>query len=71
MKSNEKIEKTGEVIEALPDAFFRIKLEDGSDILARLSGKMRLNFIKVLPGDKVIVEFSPYNLKKGRIIRRI
>lgn len=71
MKVKEKIEKTGQVIEALPSALFRVKLEDNSEILAHLSGKMRLNFIKILVGDKVIVELSPYNLTRGRIIRRL
>lgn len=68
--SNEKINKEGVVEEALPNATFRVKLEDGSLILAHLSGKMRLNFIKVLPGDKVTVELSPYDLSKGRITHR-
>lgn len=67
---NEKINKEGVVEEALPNATFRVKLEDGSLILAHLSGKMRLNFIKVLPGDKVTVELSPYDLSKGRITHR-
>lgn len=67
----DKIEKIGQVIEALPNTLFRIRLEDNSEILAHLSGKMRLNFIKILVGDKVIVELSPYNLKRGRIIRRL
>lgn len=68
--SNDKINKDGIVEEALPSATFRVKLEDGSLILAHLSGKMRLNFIKVLPGDRVTVEVSPYDLTKGRIIQR-
>lgn len=68
--SNDKINKDGIVEEALPSTTFRVKLEDGSLILAHLSGKMRLNFIKVLPGDRVTVEISQYDLTKGRIIQR-
>lgn len=62
---------TGRVIETLPDTTFKIELEDGRVILAYLSGKMRINFIKVIPGDQVIVEISPYDKNKGRIIRRL
>lgn len=62
--------KEGEIIETLPNTNFKVKLEDGEEILAHLCGKMRMNFIKVLPGDKVIVEVSPYDKEKGRIVFR-
>ena len=61
----------GVVEEALPNITFRVRLEDNELILAHLAGKMRLHRIKVLPGDKVIVEMSPYDVKRGRIIRRL
>ncbi|GIW67530.1 MAG: translation initiation factor IF-1 [Candidatus Parcubacteria bacterium] len=61
----------GRIIEALPELSFRVRLEDGREILAYLSGKMRLNFIKVIPGDEVMVEISPYDKNKGRIIKRL
>lgn len=67
----EKIILEGEVTEALPNATFRVALENGQEILAHVSGKIRMNYIKILPGDKVTVEFSPYDLTKGRIIRRL
>ncbi len=67
--SGKKIE--GVVVEALPATTFRIELQDGVEILGYLSGKMRLNHIKILPGDRVIVEMSPYDATRGRIIRRI
>lgn len=67
----DKLEIDGIVEEALPSTTFRVKLVDGSTVLAHLSGKMRLNYIKVLPGDKVIVELSPYDKTKGRIIKRL
>ena len=70
-KEKEVIEVEGQVIEALPSATFRVELENGHIILAHLSGKIRLNFIKVLPGDKVIIELTPYDLTKGRIIKRL
>ncbi|PJC48130.1 MAG: translation initiation factor IF-1 [Parcubacteria group bacterium CG_4_9_14_0_2_um_filter_35_11] len=62
--------KEGEVIEALPNTTFRVKLSDGKEILAHLSGKMRLNFIRILPGDRVNVEVSPYDGTRGRIVYR-
>ena len=62
--------KEGEVIEALPNTTFRVKLSDGKEILAHLSGKMRLNFIRILPGDRVNVEVSPYDGARGRIVYR-
>ena len=61
----------GEVLEALPNATFRVKLENAHEILAHISGRMRVNYIKLLPGDKVLVEMSPYDLTKGRIVRRL
>ncbi len=69
-KSKEFIEVTGVVEELLPSASFKIKLEDGHTILGHLSGKMRLNKIRLLPGDKVKVEMTPYDLTKGRIVYR-
>jgi len=67
----EKIVLEGEVTEALPNATFRVALENGQEILAHVSGKIRMNYIKILPGDKVLVEVSPYDLSKGRITRRL
>lgn len=64
------IEMDGEVLELLPAASFRVKLTTGQEILAHLSGKMRLNFIRILPGDRVTLEFSPYDDKRGRIVYR-
>lgn len=61
----------GRVIETLPDATFRVELENGDKILAYLSGKMKINFIKVIVGDLVMVELSPYDKNKGRIIKRL
>lgn len=64
------IKKTGIVIEALPAATFKVRLDDGTEILAHLSGKLRMNYIKILPGDKVTIEMSPYDQTKGRIVYR-
>jgi translation initiation factor IF-1 len=61
---------SGEVLENLPNAFFRIRLSDGREVLGHLSGKMRMNHIRILPGDKVEVEMTPYDKDKGRIIYR-
>ncbi len=61
----------GRVLEALPELRFRVELEDGREVLAYLSGRLRMNFIKVIPGDYVLVEISPYDEKKGRIIKRL
>jgi len=69
-KNSNVIEMKGEVVEALPNTMFRVKLETGHVILAHLSGKMRMNYIRILPGDKVSVEMSPYDLTKGRITYR-
>lgn len=68
--SKNVIEKIGKVTEVLPNTMFRLLMEDETEVVAHLSGKMRMNYIKVLPGDTVTVELSPYNLAKGRIIRR-
>ena len=61
----------GEVLESLPSTLFKVKLDDGREILGHLSGKMRLHYIKVLPGDRVQVEMTPYDDTKGRIVRRL
>jgi translation initiation factor IF-1 len=60
----------GKVVEALPNAMFRVELENGHRVLAHVSGRMRMNFIRILPGDQVTVELSPYDLAKGRIVYR-
>ena len=70
MAKEEAIKVEGEVIETLPNAMFKVELENGHQVLAHISGKMRMHFIKILPGDKVTVELSPYDLQRGRIIRR-
>ncbi|MCK9614529.1 MAG: translation initiation factor IF-1 [Candidatus Omnitrophica bacterium] len=66
----ELIEVEGEIVEALPNAMFRVKLENGHIVLTHVSGKMRMHFIRILPGDKVKVELSPYDLTRGRITYR-
>jgi translation initiation factor IF-1 len=71
MPKEERIEFEGTVIEALPNAMFRVKIENGHEILAYVSGKMRTRFIRILPGDKVKVELSTYDLTKGRITYRL
>ena len=68
--STDTLEVEGEVLELLPNTRFRVKLPNGHVVLAHISGKMRMNFIKILPGDKVILEISKYDLSKGRIIFR-
>ena len=70
MAKEELLEFEGTVTELLPNAMFRVKLENGHDVLAHTSGKMRKNFIRILPGDKVAVELSPYDLNRGRIVYR-
>ncbi|MGI6345327.1 MAG: translation initiation factor IF-1 [Bacillota bacterium] len=67
MPKGDAIEVKGTVIEALPNAMFRVELENGHKIMAHISGKIRINFIRILPGDTVTVELSPYDLTKGRI----
>jgi translation initiation factor IF-1 len=69
-KKKEVIEVEGTVLETLPNAMFRVELENGNVILAHISGRMRMNFIKIIPGDKVTVEMTPYDLTKGRITYR-
>jgi translation initiation factor IF-1 len=69
-ESTDTIEVEGEVLELLPNTRFRVKLPNGHVVLAHISGKMRMNFIKILPGDKVVIEISRYDLDKGRIIFR-
>ena len=71
MPKEEAIEVEGKVIEPLPNAMFRVELPNGHKVLAHISGKMRMHYIKILPGDKVIVELSPYDLSRGRIVYRI
>lgn len=70
MAKQDLIRQDGEITEALSNAMFRVKLENGHIIIATISGKMRMNYIRILPGDKVAVEMSPYDLTRGRIIYR-
>lgn len=71
MKEKEEIIRLeGVVKETLPNAMFRVEIDGGHEVLGHVSGKMRMNFIRILPGDKVVIELSPYDLKRGRIVRR-
>ena len=70
MSKADVIEVEGVVVEKLPNAMFQVELENGDNVLSHISGKLRMNFIKILPGDKVTIELSPYDLTKGRIIWR-
>ena len=70
MPKEENIEIEGVVVESLPNAMFRVELENGHKILAHISGKMRMHYIRILPGDKVTVDMSPYDLTRGRITYR-
>ena len=70
MAKKDIIEVEGTVVEALPNTIFKVKLEGGHEITAHISGKLRMNYIRILPGDKVVVELSPYDLTKGRITWR-
>ena len=70
MSKQDMIEVEGTVVEALPNATFKVELENGRQIVATISGKLRMNYIRILPGDKVKVELSPYDLTRGRIIWR-
>ena len=70
MSKDDVIEVDGKVIEKLPNAMFQVQLENGHTILAHISGKLRMNFIRIIPGDKVLIEMSPYDLTKGRIVWR-
>ena len=69
-KKDDAIELEGTVVEPLPNAMFRVELDNGHKVLAHISGKMRMHYIRILPGDKVTVELSPYDLTKGRITYR-
>lgn len=70
MPKDDAIEVVGTVVETLPNAMFRVELENKHMVLAHISGKMRKNFIRILPGDKILVELSPYDLTRGRIVYR-
>jgi translation initiation factor IF-1 len=70
MAKQDLIKQDGTILEALSNAMFRVKLENGHELIAHISGKMRMNYIKILPGDKVQLEMSPYDLNKGRITFR-
>ena len=70
MSKNDVIALEGKVIEKMPNAMFRVELENGHEVLAHISGKLRMNYIRILPGDRVKVELSPYDLSKGRITWR-
>ncbi len=70
MAKQASIEQDGTIVEALSNAMFRVELENGHQVIAHISGKMRMNYIKILPGDKVKLEMSPYDLSKGRIVYR-
>jgi translation initiation factor IF-1 len=70
LSKDDVIEVDGKVIEKLPNATFQVQLENGHTILAHISGKLRMNFIRIIPGDKVLVEMSPYDLTRGRIVWR-
>lgn len=70
-QDKELVKMEGEVVENLPSATFKVKLGNNHEILAHISGRMRVNYIRLIPGDKVIIEMSPYDLTKGRIIQRL
>ena len=70
MSKSDLIEMEGTIVEKLPNAMFKVELENGHVVLSHISGKLRMNFIRILPGDKVKIELSPYDLNKGRIIWR-
>jgi translation initiation factor IF-1 len=71
MPKKEAIEVEGKVIESLPNAMFRVELANGHEVLAHISGKIRMHYIRILPGDKVLIELSPYDLTRGRITYRL
>ncbi len=71
MSKEDLIETEGKIVEALPNAMFKVELENGHMVLAHVSGKMRMNFIRIIPGDKVKLELSPYDLSRGRITFRV
>ena len=70
MPKEPNIEVDGSILETLPNAMFKVKLDNGHEVLAHVSGKIRMNFIRVIPGDRVLVELSPYDLTRGRITYR-
>jgi translation initiation factor IF-1 len=70
MAKEETIQMQGEIVETLPNAMFRVKLENGHIVLGHISGKMRMHYIRILPGDRVRVELSPYDLTRGRVVYR-
>ena len=70
LSKEDVIEVEGKVVESLPNAMFQVELENGHKVLAHISGKLRMNFIRILPGDKVNIELSPYDLTRGRIVWR-
>ncbi|MDO5718190.1 MAG: translation initiation factor IF-1 [Tissierellia bacterium] len=70
MSKKDVIEVEGVVVDALPNTIFKVRLDNGHEIIAHISGKLRMNYIRILPGDKVVVELSPYDLTKGRITWR-
>ena len=69
--NKELIKVEGEVLEALPSTTFRVRLDNGHEVLAHISGRMRVNYIRLLPGDRVTLEMSPYDLSKGRVVQRM
>jgi len=71
MPSSDAIEFIGEIVEALPNALFKVKLETGQEVMGHLSGKMRIHYIRVVPGDRVKIQMTPYDLTKGRIVTRL
>lgn len=71
MPTSDIIELEGQVIEALPNALFKIKLVSGQEIIGHLSGKMRIHYIKVVAGDRVVIQMTPYDLTKGRVVKRL
>ena len=71
MKKEEKLRVDGVILQALPNANFKVKMKNGHEVLAHVSGKMRMYYIKLLPGDKVLMEISPYDLQKARIVQRL
>jgi translation initiation factor IF-1 len=71
MAKKEAIEVEGTVVEALPNAMFRVELPNGHEVMAHISGKIRMHYIRILPGDKVLIELSPYDLARGRITYRL
>jgi translation initiation factor IF-1 len=70
VSKNDLVQVSGEVLDSLGNAMFRVSLETGQEVVAYISGKMRMNYIKILPGDKVTVELTPYDLRRGRIVFR-